>query len=326
MTEEQACAYLREGGNTIILFHARPDGDAVGSAFALRQILTAMGMRAWCLCADEIPHRLRFLTDGLQESVLAASLPADFSVERVVSVDTASPSQFGDLSEAWCARVGLMIDHHAAGTPYAPALIAPLAAATGEIIFRLAQMLVASGNLPALSVGVAEALYAAIVSDTGGFRYSNTTAHTFRCAAALLEAGVDPAGVSHALFECKSPEQLRTEHLGYECLRFFAGGRIAVVALSYAYIREHRISPEYMETLVDIGRVVDGVEIAVSVRQMTDAPTFRVSMRSSCEQSVAEVAARFGGGGHAKAAGCSVEAEDIEQAVAMIVRALGAEK
>ena len=172
----------------IILFrHFRPDGDAVGSAFALRSVLVQMGMQVRCLCANAVPARLRFLTSDAEDAVEEEALPEAFRQEdvAVISVDTASPAQMGALAEHWQERVMLMIDHHETGTPYAPALIDPAASATGELIYALAQELIGRGCIQSLSLQTCTALYAAISSDTGSFRYSNVTERTFLIAAAL---------------------------------------------------------------------------------------------------------------------------------------------
>ena len=110
---------LEEPADTLILFHRGPDGDAVGSAFALREILEGLGSRAFCVSQDELPQRLRFLVKDVQESVLPSAIPADLHPTRIVSVDTASPSQLGTLWETFGGHIDLMIDHHGKGEPYA---------------------------------------------------------------------------------------------------------------------------------------------------------------------------------------------------------------
>ena len=318
-------ALLKEKKSTVILFHARPDGDAIGSAFALRAMLAAQGMPVWCLCADEIPPRLRFLSDGVQDSVLESSLPADFCVERVVSVDTASPAQMGALAENWLSRVDLMIDHHAVGTPYAKAWIEPGASATGEMIFALSRAWLDDGTLSSVDTATDTCLYAAIASDTGGFRYSNVSEQTFLCAAALRRSGVDMPTVNHLLFESKPMTQLHAEHLGFERMQLWHDGRVAVIPFPYALKVEHGIEDSQLETLVDVGRAVQGVEIVLVVRQPADTGVFRVSSRSSGAFCVAPLCARFGGGGHAKAAGCTVTAESLQDALAQLSHALDEE-
>ena len=115
----EVCDRLSEKKNTVILFHVRPDGDAVGSALAMKLLLEAAGSRAWCLCANEIPQRLAFLSEGIQTSALYESMPADFTAERIISVDTASSAQLGDMYEKFGDKIDFMIDHHSKGEPYA---------------------------------------------------------------------------------------------------------------------------------------------------------------------------------------------------------------
>ena len=135
---EQIIPLLEETADTLILFHRSPDADAVGSAFTLRRMPEGLGSRAWCVCANEVPTRLRFLMNGEQESVLVEQIPADFTPQRIVSVDSASPAQLDQLFALYGDRIDLMIDHHGSGETYAIyCYIRPEAAATGEILFDL---------------------------------------------------------------------------------------------------------------------------------------------------------------------------------------------
>ena len=119
VSESAVVDYLKQPYPTLILYHVRSDADAIGSAFALSLWLTSMGSPAYCVCADEIPARLRFLTDGQQASALPESVPQGFENARVITVDTASPGQLGALYERYEGKISLMIDHHRSGTPYA---------------------------------------------------------------------------------------------------------------------------------------------------------------------------------------------------------------
>ncbi len=304
---------------TCVVFHARPDGDAVGSAFALAAFLREMGSPAYCLCADEVPERLQFLTEGLQESVKLSTLPEGFENARIVTVDTASPAQMGALWETFGECVALMIDHHETGTPYADNLILPDAAACGEIVFDL---IAASGKeAPA---ECARLLYAAISSDTGGFRYSNVTKETHLRAAALVESGIDVAELSHRLFEVKSMALLRAERLGFEKLHLFCGGKVGMSTVSFEDKTFNKLQDEHLSTVVDVVRAVEGVEIAVAIRQPTEDRAFRVSMRANGDYDVAAVCATFGGGGHRRAAGATVTAKDAEEAERLVLNAIRA--
>ena len=318
LTVEQVLEQLLQPQPTCILYHVHPDADAIGSAFALAAFLRSVGSPAYCLCSDEIPERLRFLTDAMQESALPESLPTGFENARFVSVDTASPAQMGALYELYGDRVSLMIDHHERGTPYADHLICPDAAACGEIIFDL---IAASGK--EAPEACAALLYAAISSDTGGFRYSNTTKESHLRAAALVER-IDVAEISHKLFGIKSFAMLRAEQLGFEKLHLFEGGRIGIASISYEDKQFNKLQDEHLSTLVDLVRSVAGVEIAVAIRQPTEDRSFRVSTRANIDFDVAAVCATFGGGGHRRAAGATLEAKDTEEAERLVLNAIRA--
>ncbi|MBQ1963357.1 MAG: DHH family phosphoesterase [Clostridia bacterium] len=317
-TFEQVLSYLEQPADTLILFHRSPDADAVGSAFALKQILSDLGSRAFCLCADEVPERLRFLLDGEQESVLPASLPEELEIERVIAVDSASPAQLGSLWELFGDRIDLCIDHHGAGEIYADHFIRPEAAATGEIMFDLVKQLATEERVE-ITDSLCTALYAAISSDTGCFRYSNVTPETHLRAAELLASGIDCADINHKLFSSKSMELLRAESAGISNLHLFADGRIAVVTFPYALKMALALQDEHLETLVEIARSLSGVQIAAAIRQPGAAGVFRASVRSSCSYDVSALCAQFGGGGHAKAAGCTITASDIDEAMNKLV-------
>ena len=314
---QQALERLLPPQPTCILFHIHPDADAVGSAFALAAFLTSQGSPCYCLCADEVPTRLSFLIESIQESVLPESLPEGFEQARFISVDTASPSQLGALHALYGDRISLMIDHHETGTPYADHLIVPDAAACGEIVFDLIK---ASGK--EMPSDCASLLYAAISGDTGGFRFSNVTKDTHLRAAALVESGVDVAEISHKLFGVKSFPVLRAEQLGFDKLHLYDKGRIGISTISFEDKQFNKLCDEHLSSVVDVVRSVEGVEIAVVIRQIEKERAFRVSMRANVDFDVAAVCAKFGGGGHRRAAGATVEAKDVEEAERLVLDAI----
>lgn len=312
LTPSEVVETLKKPAPTLIVFHTRPDGDAVGSAFALSLWLGAMGSPAYCVSADEVPLYLSFLTEGLQTSTLVGSIPAGFENARVVTVDTASPAQMGSLFERFGDRVLLMIDHHGTGTPYADYLIEPETAACGELVFDL---IAASGvDVPPRT---AELLYAAIASDTGSFRYSNVTERTHLHAAALVRDGIDTAKINRLLFETRTYEGLKAEKAGFERLRFYGEGKLAIITFPYELQGELGVREEHLGTLIDVARCIRGVEVAAAIRGTADGK-FRLSLRANVELDVAEIAASFGGGGHVRAAGATLTARSIEEAEAMV--------
>lgn len=315
------CDRLCKNRKTLIIYHVRSDADAIGSAFALRELLRMMDIPAICACADEVPERLSFLTDGVQGSVLLEE-GMELDHDRVISVDSASPAQLGVLYDRLHKYIDLMIDHHAMGTVYADNYIDPDAAATGEIIFTVAKRLLEMGRIPSIPHRVINCVYAALCSDTGCFKYANATPRALRAAAEMLELGADRLDINHRLFEAKTFKQIKAEGEAANRLTLYEGGRVASVTFPYSSKFALSLNDEHLETIIDIPRSVSGVEVAFSVRQPEDKPFFRISMRSSSDFDVSEICARFGGGGHLRAAGCSLEAPNVRAAEEIILKAI----
>ena len=323
---DELIAALETPANTLIIFHRNPDADAIGSAFSLRSVLEQLGSPARCICQDEVPQNLQFLTDGVQESVLAEAVLSNFEAERIITVDTASLSQMGTLAVPFGEDVDLMIDHHEADAPYgAQHYIRQGAAATGEIIFDVIKHL-ASEERITIDEAMCVCLYAAISADTGGFRYSNVTPKTHMRAAELVSSGIDCAEINRKLFENKSIERLRAQSAAISNMELFEDGKIAVVTFPYALKAALGLGDDDLGALVDIPRSLSGVEVALCIRQPLPEGTFRVSARSNGQYDVAELCRKFEGGGHAKAAGCTLIATDMAEAMQRIVSAIQFDK
>ena len=318
---QEAARRLYAADNVLILFHVNPDGDATGSAFALREALTCLGKRAFCVCSCEVPERLRFISKGVQKSVLAENIPSDFDAGLIVSVDTASPSQLGSLYDLFGDRIDLSIDHHGKGTPYADGYIIPEASSCGEVLFGVIEAMLEIEQKP-INSKIAECIYAALSSDTGCFRYSNTSPSAHLLAARLVEFGIDSADINHRLFGIKNLKQMQVEHAGFERMNLHCGGRIAVITFPYDLKKQYGATDEDLETLMDVARCVKGVEVAATIKQATEEKSFRVSMRSSSDFDVSEICAHYGGGGHARAAGCTLLADSILAAEMTVVVAV----
>ncbi len=319
---DELIAVLEAPADTLIIFHRNPDADAVGSAFALRNVLEQLGSPTRCICQEEVPQNLRFLMHSAQESVLAEAVLSDFEPARIVSVDTASISQMGTLAELFADRVDVMIDHHESDAPYgAQSYIRSGAAATAEIIFDVIKRLAGEERIT-IDEEMCIDLYAAISADTGGFRYSNVSPKTHLRAAELVASGIDCADINRRLFENKSLERLRAQSAAISNMELFADGRIAVVTFPYALKAALGLGDDDLGALVDIPRSLSGVEVALCIRQPLPEGKFRVSARSNGEYDVAELCRKFDGGGHAKAAGCTLTATDMAEAVRRIVSAI----
>lgn len=318
---EDAANIICDNKRILILFHVHPDGDSVGSAFALRAFVEACGGRAWCVCADQLPDRLRFAAGGAQESILYEDIPVDFEPDIIVSVDTASPGQLGALYEIYKGRIGLMIDHHASGTVYADYCIDPHASACGEVLYKM--LTIAAERLSfTVPMKVKSLIYTAISSDTGCFRYNNVTPDSHIIASRLIADGVEGADINHKLFGIKSLKQMQVEHAGFERMNLHFEGKIAIITFPYDLKKQYGAEDEDLETLIDVARCIKGVLVAAVIKQPTQENKYRVSMRSSCDFDVSEICKLYGGGGHVRAAGCTITADSILSAEMALVVAI----
>lgn len=327
VTLDEAARRLMDAPSVLVFIHQNPDGDALGSGFALAQMLRGMGKTARVVCADEIPHRLRFLMRGQEDCAYTEGMESEYAL--LCAVDTASTAQLGTLSPL-AENISLSLDHHAQNEPFCAHCTAPDASAAGELLFDLYAWFCAEGHL-AMSADICRLLYAAIVSDTGSFKFSNTTKDTLLKAAELLDAisraedgGDDLAMINHRLFECRTMQELYAQRAGIDALRLFCGGALGIVLLTAEMLTQNGLSRADFGNAVGIPRTLEGVRIALSVKQDETEPTsWRISARATEDIDVSAVCASFGGGGHRRAAGCSITAPDAESALAIVVDAFG---
>ncbi len=311
-TLENICKKLLSFRSPLILMHTRPDADTVGSAMALSAVLRQKGASPLCVCPDEIPARLAFLCEG--ERVVAFEDAHGY--DALITVDVASPQQLGRL-ENLAEKVDVTVDHHEKGTVFAPEYyIDASAAACGEIVFEMAKTMGAR-----MDAVVASRLYAAISSDTGSFKYSNTTANTLRYAAELLEVGIDNSDISRRLFDCKSKNVLTAERLAYEKMQWLENGRVSTAILTNEDKARYGLCDSDLETAIDIVRMSEGARVSFVIKEVGGQDgTYRVSMRSDGEIDVSAICAVFGGGGHRAAAGCTVVAENAQEALKSVLK------
>lgn len=311
-------ATLSQYKNVLIVGHSHPDGDCVGSAVALAELIEVLGNTASVIFPEPAPLRLEFLLQGRTQ---LCELPENLADYTVIAVDVASPAQFGYKKDALMGKIALRIDHHGVGTPYAPAeFVEASAAATGEILFDLFDYAIQNGILPACPEKAAFALFGAISSDTGCFKYANVTPGTHVRAAKLIEAGVPAAEINRLLFDTKDFNMLRAEGIAHQKLQLFADGTIAVIAVEQSDYGD-TLGVKDFETAIDIARSVRGVRLAAAIKAAPVPDTYRVSLRSADDTDVAAIAATFGGGGHRRAAGCTLHTATAKEATDLIVAA-----
>lgn len=310
LTASEAADIILGAEDPAILIHVHPDADTVGTAAALADVFSQLGRTAAYVSSDDIPSRLAFIIGDVPRV-------HDCRGRTVISVDVASPKQGGCALEG-IGSVALMIDHHGVGEAFADHYTLPDASSAAEVLVDIIDELIARGRI-AMTKKTAAALFAAISSDTGGFRFSSATPKTFRIAARLIETGIDHADISHKLFFSKTIGQIRAEGFISSRTELFAHGRIAVACHTKRDRELLGLCEEDFDCAIDTVRSIAGVETAVLIRE-TDTGDFKASLRS-VGQNVAEVARMFGGGGHVRAAGCTVsDARNISD-VAEAIRA-----
>ncbi len=304
---QEAAALLLAGNNYLILSHRRPDGDTVGSCAALCRALRAMGKRAWVYANPQFTPKYAPYLEGLiapdgEAASHAASgdeETADARAYTFLSCDVASRSQLPFGMEN--AEVRLSIDHHGTNDLFADGtLVNPKAAACGELLTDLIPLLGVT-----LDRAMAEALYVAISTDTGCFRYSNVTADTFRCAGRCVEAGAEIYPINRRFFETKSRPRLALEAWLVEHMEYSADGRVALSVIELALMERLGLTEDDVNDIAGFGRTIEGVEIAVMLREVENGMG-KVSVRTSPAYSAARICAQLGGGGHPTAAGASV--------------------
>lgn len=312
------CDILCEKDDILLLTHKSPDGDAVGSTAAMACLLEMMGKRVRIMYPEEPSARLQFILRGRE--YMTPERRSDFSPTLTVSLDCASAQRLGRLEQELAPQVELSIDHHLSNTPFASSTYTdPVASATCEMIYELAQELVSRGEILELSPDIAYPIYAGIVSDTGSFKYSNTSAHTFEVCAKLMETGIDIAEIARLMFDTAPLNKLRAEAIATQRLRLFADGKAAIIDISREILSENGLTYDDFDDVVNVARRVEGVEIGAYVR-CADNGDYKVSLRSNSYADVASICEQHAGGGHLRAAGCAVQAQDLESAVEIIMR------
>lgn len=315
--------YLRERDRFVILLHVRPDGDSVGSSLALALALRKLGKTARVVRSDELPANLRFLPGVEQVLPCEEALALPERYDGAVLIDCGDRERVGPAAPLLerAERV-INIDHHLSNRRFGHLnCVDPQAAAAGEIVYAILRDLGVE-----LDFEIASAIYAAVVTDTGSFRYENTSPATHELAAALLRLGVQPAEVARHIWEDKPLSSLRLLQRALASLQVGEGGLLAWMALSREDFQEAGARPGESEGIVNYARSLAGVEVAALFLEEGTGEV-KVSLRSSRWVDVSRVAEALGGGGHARAAGCTLRAtlpEAQELVLAKVREALAA--
>ncbi|MCL6488768.1 MAG: bifunctional oligoribonuclease/PAP phosphatase NrnA [Alicyclobacillus mali] len=302
---------LRGLDDWLIVTHERPDGDALGSALAVAHMLDALGKRFAIAAGEALPPRFRFLPMYDRVQALEDLAPRRF--QHIVAVDCADEQRFAPVA-ALVATDPLIvnIDHHQTNPRYGwVACVDPLAAATCEVLYHVARAL----DVP-LNVDLAKCLYTGILTDTGGFSYPNTTREVHQIAAELLASGVQPYDIAEPALEARTLEQMRLLQIALREMTIAPDGRYAFILVSQEMLASCHASEDDVEGLVGFARSVETVEVGVLLRERPDG-LVKASLRSKRRVDVAAIAQQFGGGGHARAAGCVLKGTLAEAKLAV---------
>ncbi len=289
----QTARYLKKHNNYIILTHASPDGDTLGSAYALYYALNEIGKTACVVCPDVIPKKYDYFarkTDHVSKEDAT-----------VIAVDVADERLLGSLQEEFAGKIDLCIDHHISNTHYAANLyLDEMAAAAAECVYELiAQMRVNINNI------TAKALYTGLVTDTGSFKYSNVTAKTHLIAAELYNFQIDAPEISRLMFDTKSKKLLQLEKMVLETAEFHFNDKCILLAVTDEMQLKTGCSGTELEGIAVISRSVEGVEVGITIKQ-TANEEFKVSLRTYPPLDASAICRKLGGGGHKGAAGATV--------------------
>ena len=291
MTRNECAQFLLHHDNFCILTHARPDGDTIGSATALCISLRQLGKNAYVLENEEA-------SPFLERCLLGLTVKEPGENDTLVCVDVASPHLLPGAHQKYLPRLALRIDHHFSAVSFtAEELVDSTSAACGEIIYDLITAMGAE-----MTKEIAWRLYIAISTDTGCFRYSNTTAHTYRVAAACADTGADLYPITQELFDTTSISELKLQNWMVEHAQFLCGGKAAVCAIPKSM--EDNVSKEDLEGISGFLRSIEGVKISATLREIEGGS--KVSIRAVPGFDASEVAQQFGGGGHKGAAGANL--------------------
>ena len=308
---QKAIDTLSEHEDIILISHINPDGDNVGSLVGMALGLTQLGKRVTIVNHDNTPQKLKFLTE-LYPVIVCQDLN-NFS-GKIITLDCTEWSRTGFDALPDGLSIIMNIDHHVSNLNFAKVnLVDTGAAATGEIVYKLLKQMGATFT-PQLST----ALYTALMTDTGSFRFSNTTPFTLETAAVLLGTGADTETINVSIYETSSLGYIRFLAAALNVLEISKEGKIAWIGISSKMMDEHGVSVEECENLVNYAKAINGVEVAFLIKETPDNK-LKVSFRSKGMLDVNKIAAEFGGGGHQRAAGCIVAETKMEDLINKIL-------
>ena len=314
---EKAKRFILDGDHFLVVSHVQPDGDAASSTMAVGLILKALNKSFDMVNADPLPQKFKYLA-GYEDVNISANQQANGAkYDRVIAVDCADYSRIGTVIDSFTNDVEILnIDHHPTNDGFGSVQLIQIdAAATVQILFDLIELLGLTWTKE-----LADCIYTGILTDTGGFRYSNTTPEVMRIASLMLTYGTNGHQLAEHLLERIAFSHIALLKRALTSLSFEADNRISWVQITQADIVETGANNEDLEGLVNYPRNIEGVEVAILFKEV-GASTVKASFRSNGVIDVAKFAKEHGGGGHVRAAGCTLHMP-LAEAVPHIINQL----
>ena len=309
LNRNETAQFLLDHDHFAILSHARPDGDTLGSSAALCRGLRAMGKTCHVLANPDITPRFGWLHEGLTKDAPEAG-------DTLVSVDVAAPDLIPKIYQPYLGSIALRIDHHGSATSFTEhELVDPDSASCAEVILDLLELM----GCP-LDPNLLDAVYVGISTDTGCFRFANTTAHTFRTAAQCAQGGARIYTLNQELFETNTLGRLKMQGWIVEHMKLLREGAVALCVIPLEVERALGVTSDDMDNISNFPRTVAGVNMAATLRQTPDG-VVKLSVRALPGYDATTITCRFGGGGHKGAAGASLRMP-LEQAAQAVEQAL----
>jgi len=300
-----AVNFIMSCEDAFILTHQSPDGDTIGAGFTMYYLLKALGKRSKVVCPDKFPDRYSYMYQGYEEE--------NFEPKCVIAVDVADPKLLGALADVYGDKVNLCIDHHISNTGYAEkTLVCPDSSAACEVMYELIRMLEIR-----VSENMAKCIYTGIATDTGCFKFENTTPRAHEIAATLMrEHKIKYAAMNRQLFDVKSSGRIKLEVGLINNMETYLDNKCTMVVITKDFMKDYNVEGAELEGITSLAMQVDGVEVGVIIKER-DKDVYKVSMRSANDVNVSQICASLGGGGHVKAAGCLIEAplEEVKKIV-----------
>lgn len=293
LSRTETAQFLKEHDHFAILSHTRPDGDTIGGTAALCRGLRAMGKTAHVLTNEELSPRFQWLHEGLTKD-------APEEGDTIVSVDVAAPGMLPPSRKELVGSIALRIDHHSSATSFTELeLVDPNSASCAEVVCDVLEIM----GCP-MDAQLMDAIYVGASTDTGCFRFANTTAHTFETAAKCARGGARIYELNQALFETNTLGKLRMQAWIVEHMKMLNGNSVALCSIPRSVEEEIGVTGDDMDNISNFPRTVAGVNIAATLREAADG-TAKLSVRAVPGYDATAITSRFGGGGHKGAAGAS---------------------